>query len=131
MAPRTGCFLLPLLFIASSRVVLVHADCTGTPADACKITAENLCVGCVTPGGSVPNPKDCASFYYCLSETDMIEEPFSCPDGQIIDMALLECIPDDGSCTPGCPGGGGGDGGKCFYTCDGATEDVIADPFDC
>ncbi|XP_045111913.1 uncharacterized protein LOC123504986 isoform X1 [Portunus trituberculatus] len=126
MALRTSC-LLPLIFIASARVILVDAACTPIPDSTCGNDPAILCAGCdaVT---KVPNPEDCYSYYMCDSDgVFLFDDPLPCPDGQVFDTTA--CKLDDGTCTTICPNTGG-DGG-CFYTCEWYVDRMISDPFDC
>ncbi|XP_045111974.1 peritrophin-48-like isoform X2 [Portunus trituberculatus] len=130
MSLGASCLLLPLLFIALARVILVDAQaCGDIGPDTCKDDAATLCAGCTNGVALVPNPFDCSSYYVCKDETTFItDDSLLCPDGDIFDENELACKPD-GNCSFNCEQPG--DGGDCLYTCEGNPGGKIADPFDC
>ncbi|XP_045111882.1 uncharacterized protein LOC123504969 [Portunus trituberculatus] len=110
MAPRVGCLLLPILFIASARVILVDAHKCGDPpeGDPCTADPAITCAGC-GEGATVSDPFDCTSFYVCDGEGDYLYlDPLPCPDGYIFDEIERGCI-IGGRCSFNCgkPGKGG------------------------
>ncbi|XP_045111806.1 peritrophin-48-like [Portunus trituberculatus] len=130
MAPRVGCLLLPILFIASARVILVDAHKCGDPpeGDPCTADPAITCAGC-GEGATVSDPFDCTSFYVCDGEGDYLYlDPLPCPDGYIFDEIERGCI-IGGRCSFNC--GKPGKGGNCLYSCEANYGRKISDPFDC
>ncbi|KAK8379709.1 hypothetical protein O3P69_019597 [Scylla paramamosain] len=125
MAP-CGYLLLPLIFIASARIIFAQGVCGGELDNPCEPVDERICAYC-TQYLPVPNPQDCNSYYQCDGEFLFMPDPLPCPDGEIFDQTELKCK-SDGKCTPYCDKLSGGD---CFYACEGNPAGMIADPFDC